>query len=356
MFPVPACQGAPFYRARGGGASFRIADCNQANPPLSPHLIPILRQLADGRFHSGEVLAHLLGLSRATVWQALTDAEALGVRVFRVRGRGYRLESPMELLDAAALESLLGEASPFAVQVLDTVASTNTHLLQQAGQGAPHGSVVAAELQTRGRGRQGRSWLTGLAGALTFSVLWRFRGGVAGLSGLSLAVGLAVARACEQLGVAGVKLKWPNDVVHDGRKLAGILIEVQGDMLGPSLAVIGIGLNYRVAAHVLDAIDQPVVDLAAIAKSLPSRNAVLAELLRQLSDVLARFEAGGFAALAGEWEARHAHQRKAVRLSLPDRTTVQGIAEGVAPDGALKIRSAAGLLQFCVGEISLRAA
>ena len=323
---------------------------------VSPHLIPILRRLADGRFHSGEVLAKSLGVSRATVWQALTDADAFGVRVFRVRGRGYRLESAIELLDLATLAGLLGEASGFSVNLLDSVESTNTHLIARAGEGTPHGTVVVAELQTRGRGRQGRPWLTGLAGALAFSLLWRFRGGVAGLSGLSLAVGLAVVRACEELGVAGVKLKWPNDVVHNGRKLAGILIEVQGDVLGPSLAVIGIGLNYRMTDKVRREIDQPVVDLAAIADPLPSRHALLAELLRQLSGVLTRFEAGGFAAMAAEWEARHAHQMKSVRLSLPDRSTVQGIAEGVAADGALKIRSATGLLQFCVGEISLRAA
>lgn len=323
---------------------------------MKPLLLPLLRELADSRFHSGEVLARTLGVSRATIWQLLTDAEALGVRVFRVPRRGYRLESPIDLLDAGVVAGQAGARPPFHLLLLDSIDSTNTYLLARAADGAPHGSVVAAELQTGGRGRQGRPWLTGLAGALTFSVLWRFAAGVAGLSGLSLAVGLAVARACDELGVADVRVKWPNDVTHSGRKLAGTLIEVQGEMQGPSLAVIGIGINHRIPPHVLAEIDQPVTDLAAIADPLPSRNIVLATVLRHVGAALAQFEASGFAPLVGEWEARHAFQKKPVRLSLPDRTSVQGIAEGVTPEGALKIRAATGLMRFNVGEVSLRAA
>ena len=321
---------------------------------LKPLLIPLLRQLSDGRFHSGEDLAHLLGVSRATVWQALSDATALGLKIFRVRGRGYQLESPIDFIDGEKVMAALGDESPFDVEVLDSVDSTNTLLLERARHDAVHGACLVAELQTHGRGRQGRPWHTGIAGALTFSVLWHFKGGIAGLSGLSLAVGVAVVRACEALGVNGVKLKWPNDVIHNGRKLAGILIEVQGEMLGPSIAVIGIGVNHRLAPQVLAEIDQAVVDLAGIAEPLPSRNEVLAEMLNSLRDVLTRFEAGGFAPLAFDWEARHAFQMKPVRLLLPDNSVVRGVAEGVASDGALRIRTTTGAMQFSVGEVSLR--
>lgn len=323
---------------------------------MKPLFFPLLRKLSDGRFHSGEALAESLGVSRATIWQTLVDAEALGLTVFRVRGRGYRLDAPIDLIDAGEIVDLCGPASPFHLEVLDSVPSTNGYLIERAVQGAAHGSVVVAELQTQGRGRYGRPWVSGMAGALTFSVLWRFRNGVAGLSGLSLAVGLAVARACEGLGVAGVKLKWPNDVVHHGRKLAGILIEVQGEMLGPSAAVIGIGLNCRLPPASRDAIDQPVVNLAEIIDRLPSRNAVLAVLLRELGPILQQFETAGFAPFAADWEARHAHQQKQVRLALPDRSAVSGVALGVAADGALKLRTHTGPLQFNVGEVSLRPA
>jgi BirA family biotin operon repressor/biotin-[acetyl-CoA-carboxylase] ligase len=299
-------------------------------------------------------LARSLGVSRATVWQALSDTTALGLRLFRVRGRGYQLGSPIDLLDRETIMASLGKTSLFQLEVLDSVESTNSLLLKRAAQDAAHGTCIVAELQTRGRGRQGRAWYTGIAGALTYSVLWRFKCGIAGLSGLSLAVGLAVAQACEALGVAGVKLKWPNDVIHNGRKLAGVLIEVQGEMLGPSVAVIGVGVNHQLTPTVLAEIDQAVVDLAGIADQLPPRNAVLAELLRSLEDTLARFEAGGFAPLVGDWESRHAYQMKPVRLALPDGTTIRGVAEGVTSDGALKIRTSTGAMQFNVGEVSLR--
>ena len=321
---------------------------------MKPLLIPLLRQLADGRFHSGELLARSLNVSRATIWQILADAEAIGARVFRVRGKGYRLEAPLEFLDAATVNARLDQASPIRLEVIDTLESTNSYLLEAAAKGAPHGIVIATELQTRGRGRHGRRWHAGFASALSFSLLWRFQDGVAGLSGLSLSVGLSVAQACEALGVKQVKLKWPNDVIHGGRKLAGILIEVHGEILGPSVAVIGIGVNYRLTGEAREAIDQPVVDLATIANPLPSRNTVLAELLRSLARVLTRFERGGFAPLAAEWEARHAYQMKPVRIVLPDRSKVEGVAEGVGPDGALRLRTAQGGLKFSVGEVSLR--
>jgi len=321
---------------------------------LKPLLISLLRQLSDGRFHSGEDLARQFGVSRATVWQSLSEAATLGLQVFRVRGRGYRLDYPLDLLDGWTISEALGDCSPFRVEVLDSVESTNSLLLERARQSEVHGVCVAAELQTRGRGRQGRVWHSGIAGGLTFSVAWQFKSGVTALSGLSLAAGLAVARACEALGVVGVKLKWPNDVIHNGRKLAGILIEVQGEMLGPSSAAIGIGLNYRLAPQVLAEIDQAVVDFAAIADPLPSRNKMLAELLRALGNVLTEFEAGGFAPLVADWEARHAHQMKQVQLLLPDRSVIRGVAQGVGADGSLKILTAGGGMQFNVGEVSLR--
>jgi len=321
---------------------------------VKPLLVPLLRKLSDGRFHSGEDLANTLNVSRATIWQALSEAEAYGLQIFRVRGRGYQLISPIDLLERDVVMASLGVDTPFNLQILDSVNSTNSFLLQRAHAGAVHGECVATELQTHGRGRLGRAWHTGLASALTFSVLWQFKCGVAGLSGLSLAVGLAVARGCEALGVTGVKLKWPNDVIHNGRKLAGILIEVQGEMLGPSTAVIGIGINYRLSPQVLAEIDQAVVDLAGIANPVPSRNVVLSELLRALSDVLVDFEAKGFSPLIKDWEARHAYQTKMVQLMLPDRSVIRGVAEGVAADGALKIRTSTGAMQFNVGEISMR--
>ena len=316
-----------------------------------------LRLLADGEFRSGEAMARTLGVSRGSVWNALAGLDAAGLEVFRVRGRGYRLAAPLDLLERAAIERALGaHAARFAVSVLDRTESTNTLLLERAAAGAPEGSVIAAEWQTHGRGRRGRPWHSSPGAALTFSLLWRFEQGAGFLAGLSLAVGVALVRALAELGVRGAALKWPNDVLWRGRKLAGILIELQGDMLGPSAAAIGVGLNCRLPPALRDRIEQPVADLAAACGAAPERNSVLALVLIGLAQVLDAFARDGFAPLREEWQRLHACQGKPVQLMLPDGASAHGIAEGVADDGALVLATKAGRRRFHSGEVSLRAA
>jgi BirA family biotin operon repressor/biotin-[acetyl-CoA-carboxylase] ligase len=184
--------------------------------------------------------------------------------------------------------------------------------------------------------------------------LWRFERAAAALSGLSLAVGVAVARALAALGVEGVQLKWPNDVLHAGRKLGGILVELQGVAAGPAAAVIGIGLNLRLPAGVRDAVAQPVTDIAEIAARVPARNELLAAALFELERVLDGFAAYGFAPLRAEWIARHAHQGRQVTLSSGAGRSLTGRATGVAEDGALLIETVGGVERCVSGELSLR--
>jgi BirA family biotin operon repressor/biotin-[acetyl-CoA-carboxylase] ligase len=247
------------------------------------------------------------------------------------------------------------QAQLFRLELLDACASTNTLLLARARAGVPSGSVIACELQSAGRGRRGNDWQSGLGGSLTFSLLWRFAQGAAGLAGLSLAVGVAVARALAALGVADVQLKWPNDLLHAGRKLGGILIEVHGERPDSTAAVIGIGINVRLRTSVRDAIAQAVTDVAAISAEPPQRNRLLAATLAELAKVLEQFAERGFAPLREEWEARHAHQGKAVTLSSGEGKAIRGRAAGVAEDGALLVETARGLERFVSGELSLRA-
>ncbi|MBV8046626.1 MAG: biotin--[acetyl-CoA-carboxylase] ligase, partial [Paludibacterium sp.] len=203
----------------------------------------VLRALSDGKFHSGEAIAQSLGCSRTLIWQAVHTIETeFGLPVFSVRGQGYRLPQPMDWLDVAAIRADLspGCSEDWTIAVADQVDSTNTQLLSRANSDGLHGLVLAAELQSAGRGRLGRRWQARLGDCLMFSLLWRFDRGLAELAGLSLAVGLALARVLRQLG-APVELKWPNDVLLGGCKMAGILIELSGDALGPAAVVIGIG-------------------------------------------------------------------------------------------------------------------
>ena len=322
---------------------------------MKPLTAGVLARLADGGFHSGEALARSLEVSRASVWNAVRDLEATGVEVYKVHGRGYRLPYPVSLLDRATVERHLGErAGLFALDIRDAVDSTNSVLVESAANGAPAGTVLAAEWQSGGRGRLGRAWHAGVGEALTFSLLWRFARGAAALSGLTLAVGVAVARALESIGTKNVALKWPNDVLWHEGKLAGVLTELQGDALGPTAVVIGVGINVRLSDATRSRIDQAASDLEAACGTAPDRNRLLAEVLRELGFALEAFGRDGFAPLRAEWQERHAQQDKRVTLTLPDGTSRSGHARGVGDDGALLLETASGTQRFHSGEISLR--
>lgn len=324
--------------------------------PPKPLTFSLLRLMADGEFHSGEVLARQLGVSRASVNNALRCIEQYGLTLFGVRGRGYRLIEPPVWLDAELVRAALKAPEIFHIEIIDSAASSNTMLLQRAAQGLPSGSVLAAEWQSAGRGRLGRTWHSGLGNALTFSLLWRFESGLSALSGLSLGIGVAIMRALRKLGTKNVGLKWPNDVLDDWGKLAGILIEAQGDMLGPSVVVIGIGLNLRLPPSVSQRIDQPVSSLEQVVAELPERNRLLALLLQELAEMLVTFAVQGFAPLRAEWESYHVYQDRSVRMLLPNGTQVAGIVRGVTDEGALRVATEQGVQIFNAGEIGLREA
>ena len=327
---------------------------------MNTYTFPILRLLADGKFHSGEVIAQRLNVTRTTVWQALQHAASIGVLFHSVPGRGYKLTTPLILLHELAISQAIGEQRAwFKLEILDEIDSTNSYLMRQTAgtnntKSVAHATCVAAQIQTKGRGRRGRSWQAGLGASLTFSLLWRFQCGASGLSGLSLAVGVALIRALHGLGVAEAQLKWPNDVLINGKKLAGILIELQGDMEGPSTAVMGIGINMNLPESLRSRIDQPVIDLHTITTENINPNELLGHILKHLADVLSDFEQKGFTSVRQEWSQYHAFDAKPVRLLMPDGREVQGMVNRVAEDGILLVETAAGLQRFSSGEISLR--
>lgn len=321
----------------------------------------LLNLLADGEFHSGEILAGQLGVSRASVFNALAGAADFGVVLQRIRGRGYRLARPWQRLERDEILHWLGkDARQFDIEILPQADSSNTLLLQRAGSSLvkdmasgslPCGSVLAVEMQTAGRGRMGSSWHSGLGSSLTFSLLWRFDCGLNALSGLSLAVGVAIVRALGKLGAQGVNLKWPNDILTPQGKLGGVLIEAQGDMLGPSTVVIGIGLNCALPAVLSRRIDQPASALDEVCAVAPGRNQLLAVILQELALVLRQFGRDGFSALRNEWERHHIHQNKPVRLHMTDATEFSGVARGVNDGGELCLETAQGIRHFNSGEV-----
>ena len=315
-----------------------------------PLTLPILRILADGQFHSGVALAKYFNTQPSQIRNALQAALALDVEVLAVRGRGYCLLRKVDFLEINAVLAIIGKLN-LILEIHDCLASTNSYLMQNAFH-YPHPSCIASQLQTQGRGRGGRSWQSGLGTSLTFSLLWRFACGAKALVGLSLVVGVALIRALRSLGVNAAMLKWPNDVLVHGAKLAGVLIELQGGMASVCTAIIGIGINLNLHPAVQQRIDQPATDINQYLSICSST--LLGTLLKALVLVLVEFEQRGFPALREEWIGYHAYHQQAIVLHSADGNTLSGRVIGVAKDGALLVMSANGEQRFLAGDIQLR--
>jgi BirA family biotin operon repressor/biotin-[acetyl-CoA-carboxylase] ligase len=251
-------------------------------------------------------------------------------------------------VNGAAIARLCGDA--VAVEVVPETGSTNADLLARAAQLARN-TVLIAERQNAGRGRAGRSWLSGDA-SLTFSLAWKFDRPLHALAGLPLAVGVALAESLDRLGVK-VQLKWPNDLLKDGAKLAGVLIETQGAPGGAVWAVIGIGMNLLLPDELEARIGRPAASAPWLAAM--ERDALMAALLTGLAQALAQFEHGGFAAFSARWNRLHAWQGSAVAIVDRGVTIDEGVAAGVDDSGALLLDRASGRIAVHAGDVSLRA-
>lgn len=267
---------------------------------------------------------------------------------------------PSLLIDIERLRVALGDAcGRFTIDAIDTCASTSTLLLERSAGGAqevPSGSVIVCDRQSAGRGSRGRHWAASPEASLTFSVLWDFAGGLAAMSGLSLGVGLAVVRALASCGVAGVSLKWPNDILYRDAKLGGILVELSGDA-ELARAVVGIGLNLSLPAfdRQRDPLMMPVTALAEIVDRIPERNRLLAALLKELAGVFDTFSEAGFAALREDWQACHAWQGRKVRVLRNGVLVMQGLCRGADAEGVLLVDTGASIERCLSGDVSLRA-
>lgn len=348
---------------------------------MSPRAREIIRLLADGKPCSGETIAAAVGISRAAVWKILHQLDAeLGLGIESVRGQGYRLPEPIELLSSDAIQTQLDAESRQRIsvlEILDQVDSTNAYLLEPSrrtalvakssardfGTGlaanageicADAGEICLAERQSAGRGRLGRRWVSPFGRNIYLSILWRYPLAPAQLGGLSLACGVAVAQALDQLGVEGVGLKWPNDVHWQRRKLAGLLLEVAGEAQGPSLVVVGVGLNLRLRAEEAAAIDQPWVDLCEVCgERALGRNALAAALIERLTATLSRYTDAGLTPFLDEWRRLDAYQGEPVSL-LNGQQRIQGRYDGIDAQGNLLLETDAGRRTFAAGEVSLR--
>lgn len=311
---------------------------------------------------SGDALARASGQTRAAVWKRIEALREAGVAIEAKPGRGYALSQPLDLLDAEAIAAALPaseRARLTQIEVAWSLDSTNSELLRRTApaQGA---AVLLAERQTGGRGRRGREWASPLAAHLYLSLSRHFGGGLARLGGLSLVAGIAAVEALHGLGYEGVRLKWPNDLVVLGpqglRKLGGLLIEGGGEHAGPARAVIGLGLNVRMPAAAAAAIDQPWCDLSSLGDGVaPARDAVAAAVLARLLPALDEFDGAGLAPFLPRYAALDALAGTAVAVLGGNGQRQDGVALGLADDGALRLRLDDGTIQnFHAGEVSVR--
>lgn len=320
----------------------------------------LLSLLASGEYVSGQELANVLGVSRTAVWKQLNKLSEYGLEVESVKGLGYRIEGGVDLLDQSAVRGAMGQealALLSRLDIRDTIGSTNAEAMAQIATGAGSGYVCTAEQQTAGRGRRGRQWVSPYARNLYLSAVWDYHQGAAVLEGMSLAVGVVVARALAACGLPPVQLKWPNDVLHGGAKLGGILLEMTGDAAGACQVVVGIGLNVAMPEASAGEIDQAWTDVRRItAGDHPGRSVILAAVLDELLPMLASFEQTGFGPWRDEWQALDAFAGVPVVLSSGSQK-MAGVARGVDGRGALQLETASsGVQSVFGGEISLRSA
>lgn len=310
--------------------------------------LKLIALLADGSFHSGEHLGEALGMSRAAINKHIQTIREWGLDVFTVPGKGYSLPAPIQLLDAERITHLLNEQR---ITVLPVVDSTNQYLLDRIAE-LQSGDACVAEYQQAGRGRRGRRWVSPFGANLYLSMFWRLEQGPAAAIGLSLVIGIVMAETLQRLGAENVRVKWPNDLYLNDRKLAGILVELTGKTGDAAQLVIGAGIN--LAMRDTHTIDQGWINLQEAGIDI-DRNELTATLLNELRRTLPQFEQQGLAPFIARWRQLDNFNDRPVKLLIGEQQ-IFGIARGIDQQGALLLEQDGVIKPFIGGEISLRSA
>lgn len=315
----------------------------------------ILLALAGGDFCSGEWLGEKNDISRSAIGKHIQALQKLGLDIYSVTGKGYCLSTPIKLLERNAIIEV-SQLKDVLIQVETVVSSTNDlikqGLLNKTINNKESGTTIFSEAQTAGRGRRGKEWISPLGASLYFSTHWRFEQGISATMGLSLVVGIAIVDALTELGVSDLGLKWPNDIYYQGRKLAGILVELEGQGSDSCDIIIGAGINVKLPNNVDEKIDQPFADLNETRLEL-DRNVIAGTILRHLIVHLKVFEQTGFTEFVSHWHEYDCFIGHQVQLHMGQRVVV-GIADGVDAQGGIVLNIDNKTQSFYGGEISLR--
>lgn len=314
----------------------------------------IIESLSDCQFHSGQNLASRLNLSRTSIWNMIKQLQEYGIEIDSVRGKGYRLLTPIELICPKKIFSCFKSKKNFPeLEHHFSLPSTNTHLMTTLEQIPTYGKACFTEHQTEGRGRRGKVWQTTFGSNLTFSYSREFQSGPQTMSGLSLVVALAVIQALKAYGLKDLSVKWPNDILVKGKKIAGILIELTGESQGPTKVVIGIGINGRMNKTDSQAITQPWTDITSETTWPFKRNLCASRVLESLLQHLQDFEKHGLGYFLTEWHRYDAGLNQRLLVQTPSGQ-IEGIGKGVNEQGHLLLQQGHQITQYSAGEVSLR--
>ena len=311
--------------------------------------------LSDGKFHSGEHLADCLDVSRTAVWKFINKLQGWQIEIYAVRGKGYKIPGGLTLIDSEYLSNEIKQkAKLFShIEVLPTVDSTSSYLTRSWQKDPGVGRICVSEHQTCGRGRKGRKWVSPFGSNLYFSLGLNLPLGLSALGGLSLAVGIGLTKLLNRHTIEKVSLKWPNDLLVNQSKLAGILVEVSGDSNDNSFLNIGIGINWDMVLKDNE-IDQPWANLKAILNSNIGRNEILSLILLELDSLLVEYIEQGFESFRNQWAEQSAFYGRPIVLH-SRMGKIKGIETGIDKSGAIKIKTNDGEKTFFSGEVSLRA-
>ena len=319
----------------------------------------LLKILSDGNAHSGARLGESLGITRSAVWKLIRRLkQEMGVPIEAKTNQGYRIEESFELLDLRKIKSYVSANYHTYIKksiIFDEIPSTNNYLLEQLQNKNHEIAICLAEMQTAGRGKFNRSWVSPFGNNIYLSILWHFLNDLPQLSGLSLVIAVAIIRALKKYGIShDITVKWPNDIMWRGRKLGGVLIDLRGEFNFNCDAIIGVGLNLYLPGSLKKSFDFPATDLTEITQCFPERNKLIAYLLEELFEVLTAFQKQGFQPFMQDFAAVDSALNKPVRITL-GKDSYHGIGRGVDEDGFFLLETEAGAIKrFSCGEASLR--
>ncbi|MBO9492458.1 bifunctional biotin--[acetyl-CoA-carboxylase] ligase/biotin operon repressor BirA [Endozoicomonas sp. G2_1] len=313
----------------------------------------LINALASGDFVSGQQMAEQCQLSRSAIAKHINSLAEVGLDIYRVSGKGYKLSTPLDLLNRDKINQYLPDSRQHSVDVHTIIESTNDYLLGQVRQQITPNQVCLAEYQSAGRGRRGRQWISPFASNIYLSMYWHLEQGMSEAMGLNIVSALAISDAINELYQLDVQLKWPNDVYINGKKLAGILIDLEGQPLEDCHCVIGIGVNVAMPESQAQQIDQPWADLSSSVASNINRNQLAATLIKRLSTRLQQHKEQGLETMLEAWHQRDMYLDQEVKIITGSKETI-GISRGINQQGALLLLQGQKVTPIYGGEVSLR--